>query len=231
MCCDISGFTCSVLWDRFILISLLHSFMLKECRRRKVLISVLSLKDTQCLIVSPSPAGFLCCLDCLLTGGLAVLLCAAWWFWYWHSTTWACCAAPWATTSTPHPRHEAASRTRGERCWLRESSAWIQTGKERIDISDLTSAGARLIMMLISGSVSGSIVTKLGSIPLWTQSTSVYDLIWPKSVSVLHSGVGISFIFSWVLMGLVTIIFLAGGNMEKLVCEPFHTKEVFKASR
>lgn len=32
-------------------------------------------------------------------------------------------------------------------------------------------------------------------------------------------------------MGLVTIIFLAGGNMEKLVCEPFHTKEVFKASR
>ncbi|XP_056898560.1 prominin-1-A isoform X1 [Takifugu flavidus] len=46
--------------------------------------------------------------------------------------------------------------------------------------------------------------------------------------TMLIAGVGISFIFSWVLMGLVTIIFLAGGNMEKLVCEPFHTKEVFK---
>ncbi|CAG04653.1 unnamed protein product, partial [Tetraodon nigroviridis] len=44
--------------------------------------------------------------------------------------------------------------------------------------------------------------------------------------TMLIAGVGISFIFSWVLMGLVTIIFLAGGNMEKLVCEPFHTKEV-----
>lgn len=82
-----------------------------------ILISVLSLKDTQCLIFSPSPAGFLSNgLDCLLTGGLAVLLCAAWWFWYWHSTTWACCAAPWATTSTPHRQHEAASPTRGEQC-------------------------------------------------------------------------------------------------------------------
>lgn len=102
-----------------------------------VLISILSLKDTECLFFSSSPAGFLCCfsgLDCLLTGGLAVLLCAAWWFWYWHSTTWACCAAPWATTSTPHRQHEAASQTRGERCWLRESSAWIQTVKERIDL-------------------------------------------------------------------------------------------------
>lgn len=50
------------------------------------------------------------------------------------------------------------------------------------------------------------------------------------TTSFYHSGVGFSFIFSWVLMGVVTSIFLAGGNMEKLVCEPFHTKEVFKAS-
>uniref|UniRef100_A0A3Q3J7Z0 Prominin 1 b n=1 Tax=Monopterus albus TaxID=43700 RepID=A0A3Q3J7Z0_MONAL len=46
--------------------------------------------------------------------------------------------------------------------------------------------------------------------------------------TMLMAGVGFSFIFSWVLMGVVTIIFLAGGNMEKLVCEPFYTKELFK---
>ncbi|KAM9850397.1 prominin-1-A [Aulostomus maculatus] len=46
--------------------------------------------------------------------------------------------------------------------------------------------------------------------------------------TMLMAGVGFSFIFSWVLMGLVTIIFLTGGNMEKLLCEPFHTKELFK---
>ncbi|KAF7663140.1 hypothetical protein LDENG_00217530 [Lucifuga dentata] len=46
--------------------------------------------------------------------------------------------------------------------------------------------------------------------------------------TMLMAGVGFSFIFSWVLMGVVTVIFLAGGNMEKLICEPFHTKELFK---
>ncbi|XP_034037932.1 prominin-1-A isoform X3 [Thalassophryne amazonica] len=46
--------------------------------------------------------------------------------------------------------------------------------------------------------------------------------------TMLMAGVGFSFIFSWVLMGVVTIIFLTGGNMEKLVCEPFHTKQLFK---
>ncbi|XP_060903620.1 prominin-1-A isoform X7 [Labrus mixtus] len=46
--------------------------------------------------------------------------------------------------------------------------------------------------------------------------------------TMLMAGVGFSFLFSWVLMGVVTLFFLAGGNMEKLFCEPFHTKEVFK---
>ncbi|XP_041846115.1 prominin-1-A isoform X2 [Melanotaenia boesemani] len=46
--------------------------------------------------------------------------------------------------------------------------------------------------------------------------------------TMLMAGVGFSFIFSWVLMVVVTTIFLAGGNMEKLVCEPFHTKDLFK---
>uniref|UniRef100_A0A8D3C0P4 Prominin 1a n=1 Tax=Scophthalmus maximus TaxID=52904 RepID=A0A8D3C0P4_SCOMX len=48
--------------------------------------------------------------------------------------------------------------------------------------------------------------------------------------TMLMAGVGFSFIFSWVLMGLVTVLFLAGGNMEKLGCEPFRTRELFKAS-
>lgn len=67
--------------------------------------------------------------DCFLTGGLRALLFAAWLFWYWHSTTWACSAAPWDTTSTPHRQREAASQTQEERCLSRESSAWIQAVK------------------------------------------------------------------------------------------------------
>uniref|UniRef100_A0A8C6KG40 Prominin 1a n=1 Tax=Nothobranchius furzeri TaxID=105023 RepID=A0A8C6KG40_NOTFU len=46
--------------------------------------------------------------------------------------------------------------------------------------------------------------------------------------TLLMAGVGFSLIFSWVLMGVVTVLFLAGGNMEKLICEPFQTKELFK---
>ncbi|XP_033948939.1 prominin-1-A isoform X2 [Pseudochaenichthys georgianus] len=46
--------------------------------------------------------------------------------------------------------------------------------------------------------------------------------------TMLVAGVGFSIIFSLVLMGMVTVMFLLGGNMEKLFCEPFHTKEVFK---
>uniref|UniRef100_A0AAV2MHV8 Prominin-1-A-like n=1 Tax=Knipowitschia caucasica TaxID=637954 RepID=A0AAV2MHV8_KNICA len=46
--------------------------------------------------------------------------------------------------------------------------------------------------------------------------------------TMLMAGVGFSFIFSWVLMGVVTIIFVSGGNVEKLLCEAFHTKELFK---
>ncbi|KAM9331522.1 prominin-1 isoform 2-T2 [Gastrophryne carolinensis] len=44
----------------------------------------------------------------------------------------------------------------------------------------------------------------------------------------LMAGVGFSFIFSWVLMLVVIVTFLAGGNVEKLVCEPFQDKSLFK---
>ncbi|KAL0973675.1 hypothetical protein UPYG_G00209320 [Umbra pygmaea] len=46
--------------------------------------------------------------------------------------------------------------------------------------------------------------------------------------TLLMAGVGFSFLFSWILMGVVTAMFVVGGNVEKLVCEPFHTKQLFK---
>ncbi|XP_043113385.1 prominin-1-A isoform X2 [Puntigrus tetrazona] len=46
--------------------------------------------------------------------------------------------------------------------------------------------------------------------------------------NLLMAGVGFSFLFSWVLMGVITALFLAGGNLEKLVCEPFQTRQLFK---
>ncbi|KAI5624862.1 prominin-1-A isoform X9, partial [Silurus asotus] len=46
--------------------------------------------------------------------------------------------------------------------------------------------------------------------------------------NLLMAGVGFSFMFSWVLMAVVTATFVLGGNVEKLVCEPFHSRELFK---
>lgn len=130
MCIDISGITLSVLPDSFIFIIISTFICFKRVQEEG---SSHPGFVSQKLSFSLLATRFLCfkvSLDCLLTGGLAVLLCAAWWFWYWHSTTWACCAAPWGTTSTPHRQHEAASQTREERCSLRECPAWIQTVKQ-----------------------------------------------------------------------------------------------------
>ncbi|NXL84302.1 PRM1A protein, partial [Alectura lathami] len=44
----------------------------------------------------------------------------------------------------------------------------------------------------------------------------------------LMAGVGFSFLFSWVLMIVVVLTFVTGGNIEKLVCEPFEDKSLFK---
>ncbi|XP_050751497.1 prominin-1 [Gymnogyps californianus] len=44
----------------------------------------------------------------------------------------------------------------------------------------------------------------------------------------LMAGVGFSFLFSWVLMIVVVLTFVTGGNVEKLVCEPFEDKTLFK---
>ncbi|XP_053110093.1 prominin-1 isoform X5 [Hemicordylus capensis] len=44
----------------------------------------------------------------------------------------------------------------------------------------------------------------------------------------LMAGVGFSFLFAWALMLIVVVTFITGGNMEKLVCEPFEDKTLFK---
>ncbi|XP_055061357.2 prominin 1 b isoform X2 [Misgurnus anguillicaudatus] len=46
--------------------------------------------------------------------------------------------------------------------------------------------------------------------------------------NLLMASVGFSFIFSWVLMGVVVTTFVAGGNVEKLVCEPLANRQLFK---
>ncbi|XP_048464725.1 prominin-2 isoform X1 [Rhincodon typus] len=44
----------------------------------------------------------------------------------------------------------------------------------------------------------------------------------------LMAGVGFSFIFSWLLMLLVLIMFIAGGNVYSLVCKPWYDNEIFQ---
>lgn len=46
--------------------------------------------------------------------------------------------------------------------------------------------------------------------------------------NLLMAGVGFTFIFAWALMALVTTMFVVGGNVEKLVCEPLANRQLFK---
>ncbi|XP_067352811.1 prominin 1 b isoform X3 [Channa argus] len=46
--------------------------------------------------------------------------------------------------------------------------------------------------------------------------------------NLLMAGVGFSFIFVWVLMGVVSTLFVVGGNVEKLMCEPLANRQLFK---
>uniref|UniRef100_A0A8D3DAR2 Prominin 1 b n=1 Tax=Scophthalmus maximus TaxID=52904 RepID=A0A8D3DAR2_SCOMX len=43
-----------------------------------------------------------------------------------------------------------------------------------------------------------------------------------------YSGVGFSFICSWLLMAIVTALFVVGGNVEKLMCEPLANRQLFQ---
>uniref|UniRef100_A0A672ZY58 Prominin 1 b n=1 Tax=Sphaeramia orbicularis TaxID=375764 RepID=A0A672ZY58_9TELE len=46
--------------------------------------------------------------------------------------------------------------------------------------------------------------------------------------NLLMAGVGFTFIFAWVLMAIVTTLFVVGGNVEKLMCEPLANRQLFK---
>ncbi|XP_055014679.1 prominin 1 b isoform X2 [Boleophthalmus pectinirostris] len=46
--------------------------------------------------------------------------------------------------------------------------------------------------------------------------------------NLLMAGVGFSFLFSWVLMALVMTLFVVGGNVEKMLCEPLANRQIFK---
>ncbi|KAK7929129.1 hypothetical protein WMY93_005524 [Mugilogobius chulae] len=46
--------------------------------------------------------------------------------------------------------------------------------------------------------------------------------------NLLMAGVGFSFLFAWVLMAFVTTLFVVGGNVEKMVCEPLSNRQIFK---
>ncbi|XP_074855415.1 prominin-1-A-like [Carettochelys insculpta] len=42
------------------------------------------------------------------------------------------------------------------------------------------------------------------------------------------AGVGFTFLFSWLLMLLVLVIFLVGGNVHTLVCQPWHSRQLLQ---
>ncbi|KAM6220859.1 prominin-1 [Rhynchocyon petersi] len=44
----------------------------------------------------------------------------------------------------------------------------------------------------------------------------------------LMAGVGITFLFCWLLMLIVVLTFFVGGNVEKLVCEPYGNRKLFR---
>ncbi|XP_051983504.1 prominin-1-A-like isoform X2 [Xyrauchen texanus] len=46
--------------------------------------------------------------------------------------------------------------------------------------------------------------------------------------NLLMASVGFSFIFSWVLMGVAVTMFVVGGNVEKLLCEPLANRQLYK---
>lgn len=46
--------------------------------------------------------------------------------------------------------------------------------------------------------------------------------------NLLMAGVGFTFIFAWALMAVVTTLFVVGGNVEKLMCEPLANRQLFK---
>uniref|UniRef100_A0A8C5ANL0 Prominin 1 b n=1 Tax=Gadus morhua TaxID=8049 RepID=A0A8C5ANL0_GADMO len=46
--------------------------------------------------------------------------------------------------------------------------------------------------------------------------------------NLLMAGVGFSFLFAWALMAVVSSLFVVGGNVEKLICEPLANRQLFQ---
>lgn len=61
-----------------------------------------------------------------------------------------------------------------------------------------------------------------------TKLMLLFDYVSTLSIFGSLSGVGFSFIFVWLLMAIVTTLFVVGGNVEKMVCEPLANRQLFK---
>uniref|UniRef100_A0A673GTZ0 Prominin-1-A n=1 Tax=Sinocyclocheilus rhinocerous TaxID=307959 RepID=A0A673GTZ0_9TELE len=84
------------------------------------------------------------------------------------------------------------------------------------------------LTLFIMFSFSGGSVVLPCAVWLCLSSPSIFWVCCVVFWDLTGTGVGFSFLFSWVLMGVITALFLAGGNLEKLVCEPFQTRQLFK---
>ncbi|XP_030344414.1 prominin-1-A-like isoform X1 [Strigops habroptila] len=83
-----------------------------------------------------------------------------------------------------------------------------------------------LVLLVVLCNVFGLVLGPLGlkENVLPTQRSSLSN----AGGNFFMAGVGFSFIFSWLLMLLVAVTFVLGGNTYMLVCEPWHSQELFQ---
>ncbi|KFO25783.1 Prominin-1 [Fukomys damarensis] len=81
----------------------------------------------------------------------------------------------------------------------------------------------------------GPFQTLQGPLPAWSlyllflsQRGLVLSRTEQQVEQALASGVGLAFLFCWLLMTLVVLTFVVGVNMEKLVCEPYANRKLFQ---
>ncbi|XP_039926607.1 prominin-1-A-like isoform X2 [Hirundo rustica] len=79
-----------------------------------------------------------------------------------------------------------------------------------------------VVLCNIFGLLLGPLGLKEGVLP--TQRSSLSD----AGGNFFMAGAGFSFIFSWLLMLLVMIIFILGGNIYMFLCESWHNQQLFQ---
>lgn len=79
-----------------------------------------------------------------------------------------------------------------------------------------------VVLCNVFGLLLGPLGLKEGVVP--TQRSCLSD----AGGNFFMAGVGFSFIFSWLLMLLVTIIFVLGGNIYMFFCESWHNQQLFQ---